>query len=233
MHEHGMDKAQPAAATPTRLGRYRVVGILGRGTHGVTCLGQDATTGREVAIKVLPAATAEEAQAVAAEARSAIGLSHPAIVPLHDAGAHEANVFLAYEHVRGETLRQLLGRHETVAPERAVAIVCRMLDGLEYAHENGVLHRDIRPANVMIGEDGLPRLLDFGAAMRCAPAYQAPEVVHGARTTEQSDLYAVGLVLYELVTGRSARQQDGDPAALAEEIAARPLAIPAEFGLDE
>ena len=213
--------SNPEARFPTGTllaGRYRVVSLLGKGGMGEVYRCEDLTLGEAVALKLLPPELAEEREAherFLDELRVARLVSHPAVCRVHDVGELEGQPFLTMEYVDGEDLASLLRRVGHLPSARAVEIAHQLCAGLAAAHEQGVLHRDLKPANVLIDGRGKARLADFGLAAVArriegagaavgTPAYMAPEQLAGEEASRQSDLWSLGLVLFELFTGRPA-----------------------------
>jgi serine/threonine-protein kinase len=197
-------------------GRYRIIGLLGRGGMGEVYRADDLKLGQAVALKFLPAALATDGAMLARfhnEARIARQVTHPAVCRVHDIGEVEGQHFLSMEYIDGENLSTLLRRIGRLPADKAVEVARQLCAGLAAAHEQGVLHRDLKPSNVMLDGRGKARITDFGLAglaesMRGAevrmgtPAYMAPEQLTGKEVSVRSDLYALGLVLYELFTGK-------------------------------
>ncbi len=210
--------SESAPASPTgntaRIGRFEVERVLGRGMQSIVYLAHDPMLERQVAIKALPNTAAADATQLLAEARIAGRLRHPHIVPAFDVGEHDGHPYLVFEFVDGDTLAGHLKKHGALPPQRAVRIMARLLDAIGYAHEQGVVHRDLKPANIMVDEDDYPRVMDFGIALRVGgavntdstligtPAYMAPEYVKTGNSTASNDLFACGLLLAEMLTGR-------------------------------
>ena len=204
------------AFTPGTLlaARYRIVGLLGRGGMGEVYRADDLTLGQPAALKFLrgnePALTAR----LRDETRTARQVSHPNVCRVHDVGEWGGRPFVSMEYVDGEDLASLLRRIGRLPPDKAVEIVRQVCAGLAAAHDRGVLHRDLKPANVMLDGRGKVRITDFGLAsfadddrtgeIAGTPAYMAPEQLAGGRLSPQTDLYAVGLLLFELLAGSSA-----------------------------
>ncbi|HEX7313138.1 MAG TPA: serine/threonine-protein kinase [Pyrinomonadaceae bacterium] len=198
--------------------RYRVVGLLGRGGMGEVYRAEDLTLGQPVALKFLPAALSADAAALARfhrEVRVARQISHRNVCRVYDIGEAEGSQFLSMEYVRGEELSSVLKRFGRLPADKATEIARQLCAGLAAAHEAGVLHRDLKPSNVMIDEKGDVRVTDFGlaglleefgegAALEGTPEYMSPEQLAGKELNERSDIYSLGLVLYELYTGRKA-----------------------------
>jgi hypothetical protein len=207
-------------------GRYRIVGLLGRGGMGEVYRADDLKLAQPVAIKLLPERLANDGAALARfhrEVRIARQVSHPNVCRVFDIGEAEGLHFLSMEYIDGEDLASLLRRIGRLPEDKALEIARQLCAGLAAAHDNGVLHRDLKPANVMIDGRGRARIMDFGLAVlgdqfngelfAGTPAYMAPEQLAGKEVTPQSDVYALGLVLYEVFTGKRAFD-DGDLAEL-------------------
>jgi len=202
----------------TVAGRYRIVGLLGRGGMGEVYRADDLTLEQPVALKFLPESVEGDAERLArfyAEARLARQVTHPAVCRVHDIGEVDGHVFLSMEFVDGEDLSSLRKRIGRLSSDKAVEIARQVCAGLHAAHTRGVLHRDLKPGNVMIDGEGHARIADFGLAGMAeaiqaddvrsgTPAYMAPEQLEGREVTQRSDIYSLGLLLYELVTGRRA-----------------------------
>lgn len=210
---------------PRRLGgRYKLGQVLGRGGMAEVYLAHDTRLGRTVAVKTLRADLARDPSFQARfrrEAQSAASLNHPAIVAVYDTGEdYIDNVSIPYivmEYVDGSTLRELLHSGRKLLPERAMEMTIGILQGLEYAHRNGIVHRDIKPANVMLTRNGQVKVMDFGiaramgdsgmtmtqtAAVIGTAQYLSPEQAKGEQVDARSDLYSTGCLLYELLTVR-------------------------------
>jgi len=199
-------------------GRYRIVGLLGAGGMGEVYRADDVKLGQAVALKFLPPgfdADPDRLQRLLQEVRTGRQVSHPNVCRVYDVGEAEGQHFLSMEYVDGEDLASLLRRIGHVPNEKAIQIARQLCAGLAAAHEAGILHRDLKPANVMIDGRGRARITDFGlaelgervggpAAASGTPGYMAPEQLAGDEVTARSDLYALGLVLYELFTGKPA-----------------------------
>jgi serine/threonine protein kinase len=235
-------------AAGTRLGPYEVAGLLGAGGMGQVYAARDVRLGRELALKVLPATGADAATGARflREARAASALNHPNIVTVFDIGSGETGSFIAMELVRGRALRQL---GATPLDPRVVADVGRQVArALEVAHAAGIVHRDVKPDNVMVRDDGLVKVLDFGIArlLEDAPSaaavggavtlpglavgtvrYMSPEQACGDVVGTASDVFSLGLVLYELATGMHPFAATSDLAMLGA-ICAREPAPPSQ-----
>lgn len=202
--------------TPTFIGRYRVLDTLGEGAMGIVYRAEDAMLARQVAVKVMTEAIARQGDLrdrFLREARAAGSLQHPNIVTVYDFGEVEGHLFIAMELVDGADLAHLLSRHEPLPLDSKLGIVGDLLAGLAYAHKGGVVHRDIKPANVRVTSDGRAKIMDFGIAYVTSsdltrtgltlgtPSYMAPEQVVGEQVTPATDIFAAGVVLYELLAG--------------------------------
>jgi len=195
--------------------RYRIVSLLGRGAMGEVYRADDLRLGQPVALKLLSVRTRyghDLVQWFAQEVRLARGIAHPNVCRVYDIGEAEGWHYLSMEYVDGETLASLLHRIGRLPSEKATDCARQLCAGLAAAHDRGVLHRDLKPANIMIDGHGRIRIMDFGLAIPSdgtsisglagTPAYMAPELLAGDRATERTDLYALGLVFYELFAGR-------------------------------
>ena len=217
---------------PSRIGRYEPRKEVGRGTMGVVYEAWDPDLGRAIALKVVspvfgagPEREAYERRFLS-EARAAARLSHPAIVVVHDVGRDGGHVFMALEYLTGTTLHDRLLQGPLPWRE-ALHIVRRVAEGLHHAHVNGVIHRDVKPANIMILPSGEPKILDFGIArvdaghltvpgeMFGTPLYMAPEQALGGAVDARSDLFSLGAVAYTALCGRPAFEGSSVPAIVA------------------
>ena len=199
-------------------GRYRIVGLLGRGGMGEVYRADDLKLGQSVALKLLPQALEhdpERRRRLMDEVRVALKVTHPNVCRVYDIGEFEAIHYLSMEYVDGEDLSVLLRRIGRLPEDKAIQIARQLCAGLSAAHEQGILHRDLKPANVMIDGRGDVRITDFGLAgladgfsgveiQAGTPAFMAPEQLAGKEVTARSDIYSLGLVLYELFTGQRA-----------------------------
>jgi eukaryotic-like serine/threonine-protein kinase len=208
-------------------GRFRIVRRLGSGAMASVFLAEDCELGRMVAIKRLhPESPSEIAPRFRREMRVAASLSHPNIVTLFDAIADDEAVLLVMEYVEGPTLAQRMA-DGPLHPDTALGIVRSLADAVDYLHAQGVIHRDVKPANVLLDRDGRVKLTDLGIASAAeatgittsgtvlgTPAYMAPELFEGDRATAAADVYSVAGIAYEMLSGRRARE-GGTPAAMA------------------
>ena len=203
--------------------RYRVVALLGKGGMGEVFRADDMTLGQPVALKFLPANVAKEPDRLARfrqEVASARRVSHPNVCRVYDIAEHRGQPFLAMEYIDGEDLSSLLRRVGRLPEEKGLQIARELCSALAAVHGQGMLHRDLKPANVMLDGRGRVRLTDFGLAIGAGrvsgmearagtPLYMAPEQLSGRGVTERSDLFALGLVLYELFTGAQGVSRSG------------------------
>jgi serine/threonine protein kinase len=198
--------------------RYRIVALAGRGGMGEVFRAEDLTLGQIVAMKFLPERLSQDAAALSrfhAEVRNARQVSHPNVCRVFDIGEADKTLFLTMEYVDGEDLASVVRRIGRLSPDKATEIARQICAGLAAAHERGVIHRDLKPANVMLDSAGKIRITDFGLAGLAAsiqgeetragtPAYMAPEQLAGREVTTKSDIYSLGLILYEILTGKRA-----------------------------
>jgi hypothetical protein len=223
--------------------RYRIVGLLGRGGMGEVYRADDLKLKQPVALKFLPTSLNTDGAALARfykEVSVARQISHRHVCRVYDVAEYNGEHFLSMEFVRGEELSSLLKRIGRVPQDKAVEVARQLCAGLAAVHERGVLHRDLKPANIMLDEHGEVRITDFGIAalaseidrreMSGTPAYMSPEQLDGHELTARSDIYSLGLVLYELFTGKKAfeatslpellrlRRSDSTPTSPAEHV---------------
>ncbi len=211
------------------IGHYRVLSKLGEGGMGVVYRAEDLTLGRTVALKFLPPdsiARDEDRARLVHEARAAAALLHPNICPVYEIAEAEGRTFIAMAHIEGRSLKDRIG--EGALPlDEALSIARQIGDGLAAAHAKGIVHRDIKPANVMLTAEGRPMLMDFGLAKVSGAtkltrtgttmgtvAYMSPEQVQGREADHRSDIWALGVVLYEMVSGRMPFGADYEAALL-------------------
>jgi serine/threonine protein kinase len=210
---------------PTKIGRYEIQRKLGQGMMGIVYQARDTVLQRNVALKTISLAftvTEKEREAFEArflqEARAAATLAHPGIVVVYDVGTdlEAGTLYMALEFLRGKTLESILAAGQVLDWREAIRTVARVAEALHHAHAHGIIHRDVKPANIMILASGEPKVLDFGVAklegaeltvggkVLGSPSYMSPEQMDGAALDARSDLFSLGAVLYELVTGQKA-----------------------------
>jgi serine/threonine protein kinase len=210
-----------SAPPDRRIGRFQLVRALGRGAQGEVWLAEDTRLGRSVALKTLLLDAQEDESAGALlrtlldEARIVSSLQHPNLVALFDVGEERGAPYLVFEYVEGQTLSRILREQRRLPPARAVEIAIALARGMGYAHGQNVVHRDLKPANIMMTPDGVPRIMDFGIAHRGVlredddapligtPSYMAPEYITDGVCSPASDLFALGVILYEMLTGQA------------------------------
>ena len=229
------------AQAAQKIGRFEVIRVLGRGAQSVVYLSYDPNLQREVAIKTLHFSARQDRQnkiqALIQESRTVSKLRHPNIVPIFEVGEHDGDPYLVFEYVAGKTLAEFLHDSGALPAIEAVGIIGPVLEAVAHAHHNGVIHRDLKPSNILINGDGLPRVMDFGIATRVAdgtgeedgltgtPAYMAPEYISRRVSNEKSDIFAVGLILYEMVAGRKA-VSGSDIHQVMRRIVSEPIELP-------
>ncbi len=206
-----------AARPPAGGGRYRILRELGRGGMGIVYQAEDTVLQRQVAYKVLPDAIRDDPKALEyflREARIAASLQHPNIVTIYDAGQSEGHVYIAMEFVEGRSVESLLEEHTALPLPQALELFRQACRSLAHAHAQRVVHRDVKPGNMMLTKAGILKLMDFGLAamvtqatskvtsIRGTPFYMAPEQILGRKLAPTADQYALGCTLYHLVTGR-------------------------------
>ena len=200
------------------VGNYKIEEKLGEGGMGAVYKGVDTMLDREVAIKALKPELASQTSVVErfrTEAVTLAKLNHPNIATLYTMFRQGEELYMVLEFVRGETLDSIIQKRGALPAEEAIPVFCQVLDGIDHAHELGIVHRDIKPANMMLTEKGTLKVLDFGIARLLGSArmtragniigtleYMAPEQVRGHETDSRSDLYALGMMLYEVLTGK-------------------------------
>ncbi len=222
------------------VGKYRVLDRVGRGGMGTVYRAVDDTLDREVAIKILNAELNEPevARRFRAEAITVARLSHAGIATIYELFQHDDQWLMVMEFVRGETLEQIVAREGPLAPEQAAIVCMQVLSALAHAHHHGVVHRDLKPANIMRTETGDVKVMDFGIArvsgsehlttvgfMMGTPAYMAPEQVQGHEIDARTDLYAIGVVFYRLLTGQLPFKGDTPFAMAQAQVSAPPIPI--------
>jgi serine/threonine protein kinase len=228
---------------PQKIGKFDILRVLGTGAQSVVYLAHDPQLQREVAIKSLHLDRRDEArkQALMDEARTVSRLRHPNIVPIFDAGEQDGDPYLVFEYVEGRSLAERLREDGGLPASRAAGLMLQILDAVEYAHRHGIVHRDLKPSNILMSADGVPRVMDFGIAVRVnqdgspgigegilgTPAYLAPECINEGRASVQSDIFSAGLILCELVTGKPV-VGGRNVLAVLHRMSSEPIRLPPE-----
>lgn len=198
----------------TTIGRYKIVRKLGQGASGVVYLGMDPYIKRHVAIKVSQPASERDLERFFTEAQSAGQLNHPNMVAIYDVGMHDRFSYITMEYVDGTTLEKCCFKNHLLPLSRAVEIIFGVCNAIDYAHQQGIIHRDIKPSNIMLDKAGTPKITDFGIAQMTkqtseigvwgTPSYMSPEQFKDETIGSYSDVFSLGCVLYELLTGETA-----------------------------
>ena len=223
-------------------GRYRLVELLGQGGMATIFRARDSQLDRDVAVKLLRPEYGRDpdfGSRFRQEAKNAASLNHPNIVAVYDYGQDEAGPFIVTEVVEGEDLASIIRRSAALPPRQAARIVAETARALQAAHARGIVHRDVKPGNILIGRDGRVKVTDFGIARAVAEAqmtlpgttlgsvhYFSPEQARGEQATASSDIFSLGIVLYELLTGHRPWEADS-AAAVAMARLAGPVPDPA------
>jgi serine/threonine protein kinase len=230
-----------------KIGRFEILRELGRGAQSVVYLARDPHLQREVAIKTLHFSRPDpqQNQSLLEEARTVSQMRHPNIVPIFEAGEEAGDLYLVFEYVPGKNLGEYLRESGALSPVRAISVMQPVLDAIAHAHALGVIHRDLKPTNILLNEDGFARVMDFGIAARIeapqqsdaevftgTPAYMAPEYIDHQRINAQTDVFAAGLVFYELLTGHRA-VQGTDLFQIMHQISSTDIRLPSDAGVDE
>jgi len=237
---------------PSIIGKYEVIGVLGRGGMGVVYKASDAHLGRLVAIKMLSIRCTEDPDLLKRfyrEAQSTAGLQHPNIVTVFDFGEQDGNPYLVMEYLDGESLAGIIASRRYLTFAQKIGYVIEACAGLSYAHERGIVHRDIKPANIMILKNGAVKLVDFGISHIASSTltrtgefvgtlnYMSPEQIEGNVSLDQrTDVFSMGVVLYELCTSELPFIAGSVPAVVLKimhdaprPLASYPIAYPAEL----
>lgn len=226
------------------VGNYKIVEKIGEGGMGAVYKGIDLMLERDVAVKALKPELGSQPLVVErfrAEAVTLAKLNHPNVATLFSFFRQSDQFFMVLEYVKGTTLDKIMEAHGAMTCEEAIPLFCQMLEGIDHAHSLGVVHRDIKPANMMLTESGLLKVLDFGIARALGSArltraghligtieYMSPEQVRGMETDARSDIYSLGMVLYELLTGRVPFASDSEYELMKAQVEQLPTP-PSEF----
>jgi len=229
-----------------KIGRFEVRGELGRGAQSTVYLGFDPQLQREIAIKTVHFTQPDLAQnkVLLDEARTVSKLRHSNIVPIFEAGEEGGDLYLVFEYVPGKNLAEFLRQSGALSPVKSSSILRPILDAISHAHALGIIHRDLKPSNVLIDENNMPRVMDFGIAARVGtpsenteeytgtPAYMAPEYIERREVGERSDVFAAGLILFEMLAGRRA-VEGSNVFQVMHRIANEDIKLPASAAVDE
>ena len=230
---------------PSRVGRFELKRVLGRGAQATVWLAWDSRLDREVAVKLMPAQAASDDSSMnqwLQEARSVSRLTHPNIVPVFEADVHELQPYLVFEYVAGPTLSQHSRTRGALPAHEAVTLMLGVLDALAAAHAAGVVHRDLKPSNILVDGSGRARVMDFGIAARMndpsgqgqvvgTPGYMSPEAVNAALPAPTMDVFAAGIVLTELLSGQRLINER-DPYRAMSRVVNADLALPSSLRAD-
>ncbi len=213
-----------AAQLPESIGRFEVLSCLGKGSQGVVYLAHDPQLDRQVAIKTLDKHRSDHSQLIQ-EARNVSKLEHLNIIPIYEIGVEKNNPYLVYQLCEGESLRDMLKRNGRLKALEAVDITRQLLDAMGYAHRNGIVHRDLNPANIMIDSKNVPHIMDFGISIMLDTEsrtsdvigtvnYMAPEQISNGELGPSVDIFAIGLILYEMLTAHQVFSADNSMAVM-------------------
>lgn len=233
---------------PNQLGKYKISSIIGRGAMGIVYKAHDSLIDRTVALKAIKqdCLDSEDAEQILlrfkTEAQAAGRLSHPNIVTVYEYGEENNTAFIAMEYMEGRNLKEAIANNERFPLEAVVDIIKGILDGLAYAHEKGVIHRDIKPDNIILLKDGRIKITDFGIAkiessnltqhgdLLGTPAYMSPEQCTGSPVDNRSDIFSTGAILYHLLTGEKPFPGDNMTTIMHRVVNDTPI-IPSELNL--
>src|SRR4051812_44309998 len=219
-------------------GRYRVLRRVGSGGMADVVCAEDLQLGRNVAIKLLHRRFAQDEEFVERfrrEASSAAGLQHPNVVAVYDRGAWDDTYYIAMEYLEGRTLKKLVQDEAPLAPARAIDLTIQILRAARFAHKRGIIHRDLKPHNVIVDAEGRAKVTDFGIAKAGASdmtqtgsimgtaQYLSPEQAQGHAVSAQSDIYSVGIILYEMLTGRVPFEGESAVTIALKQVSEQPV----------
>ena len=208
-----------AEKIPEKIGNYEIIEVLGRGAMGTVYKARQPGIGRLVALKTINPAILEEADLLKRfhrEAQAAGNLQHPNIVTIFELGDSEGVPFIAMEMLEGESLDRIIARREPLPLARKLSIIAQLCRGLDYAHKHGVIHRDIKPANIVLTKEGNTKVVDFGIVHLASTTvtrtgmvigtvpYMSPQQLNGEHVDARSDVFSVGVVIYEFISYQKA-----------------------------
>jgi len=227
----------PAVTLPENIGRFQILRRLGQGAQGVVYLAHDPQLQRNVAIKTLRMRLKEQEMNLIQEAQAVSRLNHPNIISIYDIGEFDGRPYLVFEFVDGLTLKEYLNKNGPLSIARSLGLINQILIGITHAHENNILHGDLSPHNIIVDKTDLPRIMDFGISrfigsrqdialgMWGSLAYMSPEHFNNSPLTEKSDIFAIGLILFEMLINQPVIQADND-FAIINAIANHPIDPP-------
>jgi len=229
-----------------QVGRFEIKRELGRGAQSVVYLAHDPQLDREVAVKTLhlSGASARQNETLLAEARLVSRVRHPGVVPVFEAGQEQGDLYLVFEYVPGENLQVFMARRGALPPDEAAKLLVGILEAVQAAHAEGVIHRDLKPTNILMDARGTPRVMDFGIARRTAdalptgsslsgtPSYMAPEYINAREIGPANDVFAAGLILIELLSGKRVFGGN-DPQDVMRRIAKEAVTLPAGLDIED
>ncbi|MFH2219898.1 MAG: FHA domain-containing serine/threonine-protein kinase [Pseudomonadota bacterium] len=222
------------------IGRYKIVSKLGQGAFGIVYLGMDPFIKRNVAIKISQPTSDTARELFFKEAQSAGRLNHPGMVAIHDVGIEKKFCYITMEYLEGETLRKYTRSHNLLPMRKVIDYMADITNALDYAHQQGIIHRDIKPANIMLLKNGMVKITDFGTAkivdlsqtqtgvLQGTPYYMSPEQSAGEKVDKRSDIFSVGVMLFQLLTGKLPFH-GATPWLLRNEILNQPHPDPREY----
>jgi serine/threonine protein kinase len=241
-HEERQPASENRVGVPAlTIGRFQLLRQIGRGAQGNVFLATDLRVGRTVAIKTLTmrsGITASAVEALLQEARMASRLSHPNLVPVYEADLEGGSPYVVFEYVGGRSLTEILRTEGVMPTARAVITMSQILAGVAHAHSKGLLHGDITPANILLTPSGVPRVTDFGIsqsvgeqaanALSGTPCYMAPEHFCNRTPDVRADVYALGIVFYEMLTGKRA-VLNGEEFTVIHRVLSETLQAPSQI----
>ena len=227
-----------------KLGKYEITGILGKGAMGIVYKALDPDIDRKVAIKTIrfdlisdESESEELIKRFMREAQSAGKLTHPNIITIYDVGREKDMTYIVMQYIEGPSLQKMISSGEKFSTQDVIQLMDRICSALDYAHNNGIVHRDIKPANILMDKEGKPYIVDFGVARIetstlteagttiGTPSYMSPEQVMGKKVDRRSDIFSLGSILYELLTGRRAFQAQSITTVIYKIINEEPPAL--------
>jgi len=226
------------------IGKYKITSILGKGAMGIVYRALDPDINREVAVKTIRFDLVSEEddreemmERFMREAQAAGKLTHPNIITIYDVGREKEMTYIVMQLIEGKSLQKVISSGEKISTQEVIQLMDQLCKGLDYAHDNGIIHRDIKPANILLDKEGKPFIVDFGVARLetstltqagttlGTPSYMSPEQVMGKKVDGRSDIFSLGGILYELLTGKRAFQAQSITTVIYKIIHEEPLAL--------